>query len=285
MIEGRRRLSPPTRLLSTNDIPGATVRTSRKPIVPQNSPPDGSIVTMLIPLKVSKQNNFNISNADIPHSMPESKMFKTNRACDPLNPTYKVASYPFKPATPPKFLNETLKTSDIAGTTPTPVFRYPIRTLLQTRDIFVPNSSIKKRITPGFGLMTSDINNPEGVPGFKTTRVTNPLSPRYRVAGAPESIHSIGNKPKPAPKAKQPHEAMFSLKSKDIDGCTSEYPIPYPRSRRHWRETCNLSDMPFACPTAKHSVMHISTDRITDPNNPRYPPLEHKPIKLSEPAD
>lgn len=56
---------------------------------------------------------------DIQGSSPQvNKFLSSRKASNPLNPIYQLAQVDIKPATPPKFIKDTLKTDDIEYSKP-----------------------------------------------------------------------------------------------------------------------------------------------------------------------
>ncbi|KAJ9468491.1 hypothetical protein DIPPA_27541 [Diplonema papillatum] len=259
----------PTRVLTTADIAGATA-------------------VKRIPEVVRRRNDFHLNCNDIPHTSPESKAFHTARTGDPLVPTYTLPSFKYRPHTPTKQLATTNYTEDIDGARSQPLFRWPIRDTMSASCTVLCStlaSTRSKRMAPGLSLTTRDINHPEGLPGFKTSRVTDPLSPKYRVSAAPcsDSILSLHgqNHPRRLPKGKDASFASLSLKTTDIVGTAPLPNVPFPPVRRHWRKTCDISDIGFTAPSTKHSSKNNSA-RATNPTNPSYLSLEHKAIRLGD---
>lgn len=73
---------------------------------------------------------YNLSNADIPNSKPQSHRFKTNRPpSNPLNPEYKLSQVEYRPPTPPKFIRDHITNDDIEGAKPA------VKKYFQTRDV------------------------------------------------------------------------------------------------------------------------------------------------------
>ena len=62
---------------------------------------------------------YNLKTSDIDNASPSSVMFKTNRTGhNPLTPVYILPSYQTKPATPPRFIRDSIQIDDIEGSTP-----------------------------------------------------------------------------------------------------------------------------------------------------------------------
>eukprot|EP01065_Artemidia_motanka_P025859 TRINITY_DN30806_c0_g1_i1.p1 TRINITY_DN30806_c0_g1~~TRINITY_DN30806_c0_g1_i1.p1 ORF type:complete len:353 (+),score=128.81 TRINITY_DN30806_c0_g1_i1:62-1120(+) len=302
----RRQLSP--RLpssLRTDDIAGATSGTSpifralryrNKPCGYYNNDIEGSTARRVIPDRVTKRNDFNISNADIEHSSPESKSFKTKRVLDPLNPVYTLSSHPQKPATPPPLRTTTCRTDDIDGTAALPLHRRPQRDHINYSDVPLSQAGAllasRKRTTEGLSLVAQDINHPPGLKGFETKRCTNPLQPKYQIHVPPgidpdvyaASLEVPGSRPKQIRPQRSAAACSLSLRCDDVEGAQSRVAVPFPQRRRQWRATCHTSDIPSSRPAGRFHKMHGPGSRCTDPCNPRYQSLDTARVKLP-PAD
>lgn len=115
--------------------------------------------------------------------------------------------------------------------------------------------------------------------GFRTRRITNPLTPTYRVNGMDVADDPVKCRPRPPPKAK---DGPFNpLTTADIEGATPGWrPLPQVNppleARRHFRNTNFMGDIPGAqADTVKHS---ICTERHVNPLNPVYASLDGEPL-------
>lgn len=62
---------------------------------------------------------FNLTNRDIPGSWPSwNRFFTTREPSNPLNPTYKLASFEYVPPEPVPFKRDPLAVDDIDGARP-----------------------------------------------------------------------------------------------------------------------------------------------------------------------
>jgi hypothetical protein len=207
---------------------------------------------------INKTNIFNVSNRDIEHSYPESKLFATPRLVNPLEPVYPLATVHNRLPTPPIFRRETMKTSDIDGTHAKPhrERKHPVNPLDYT-DVPLSSASMvalsrqPKRAT-SMALVTHDINHPSHA-DIPNPRGTNPLDPVYRLARpakAPKGDSGdwtvgpvAGAKPRQPPHARSAEAAAFALSCNDIAGAQPGNRLPYPKERREWKQTNNVSDI------------------------------------------
>ena len=78
---------------------------------------------------------YNLSNNDILGSKPQCVQFKSIRNGDPLNPTYNLSKVEVRPATPPKFVRDSISNDDIEGAKPKRVAYYQTRNIMEIGDI------------------------------------------------------------------------------------------------------------------------------------------------------
>ena len=115
--------------------------------------------------------------------------------------------------------------------------------------------------------------------GFRTRRLTNPLTPSYRVNGMDVADDPVKTRPRALPKAKD--GPFYPLTTADIEGAAPGWrPLPQVNppieARRHFRNTNFLGDVPGAqADTVKHS---ICTERHVNPLNPVYASLDGEPL-------
>ena len=120
---------------------------------------------------------FNLTNDDIAGTKPNSIKFVTTRKpSNPLNPTYKLASFEYVPPEPIAFVRDPLAVSDIDGAVPAKKRLYEPRVTLTTADIAgaMPKKPYYKK-TPHNYIDYRDVTNT----AWHSTRITNPLDPRY----------------------------------------------------------------------------------------------------------
>lgn len=218
-------------LFRVSDIAGAT---PKHHVVERNKPKDTSL-----------------NNRDIEHSYPESKLFSTPRVVDPLNPVYPLARVVNQPPPPPPLKHEPLKTDDIAGTRPKP--RYTRQHEVNPLDYSdIPYSTagshlaLRKRKSPSMALETRDIADSHN----RSHRSTNPLEPQYVLQGPLTAEQRVavtigpidGAKPREPPPMRK-DQPLLSLRSDDVDGAKPTSHIPYPKQRRQWKNTCDISDI------------------------------------------
>ena len=245
----------------TDDIDGAAAGTTRlyqskkfqhKPDLYGSADIDGASPTRLCPKTVNKRNDASLNNRDIEHSFPESKLFATPRIVSPLDPVYPLPQVRHRAPTPPKMVRETMKISDIDGTKAKHQrLRTVERNPLDYSDVPLSRAGAanesRRRVTPSMALETRDITGPAGHHVLSHRR-TNPLEPEYRVPGPPGagSPFTLGPVPGAKSSGMKPMRAdqpMLSLKSDDISGAKPGNHLPYPKTRREWKKTCDVSDI------------------------------------------
>ena len=214
----------PCGLLYTGDIEGARSRPAPAPSAAACNPIPGTSARRLIPADVRRRNDYGLNTTDIFNNAPQVSQFHTGRATNPLEPVYATASYRCRPYTPFRHLVDSLKTSDIPGTSSTPLPQRIRAKPPPEIELSCPRSTVGRFAGSGYFLRTNDICTAQGERGFSTLRRTDPLSPKYQVAGAPPGngpqYLTLGgeNHPKSAPKGRKSGHADFSLKTKDIEG-------------------------------------------------------------------
>eukprot|EP00750_Incisomonas_marina_P021436 INCI44.1.p1 GENE.INCI44.1~~INCI44.1.p1 ORF type:complete len:528 (-),score=88.21 INCI44.1:166-1749(-) len=270
------RFSTRKQLVKTNDIsdiagskPARRIRAINKPNFHDTSDIRGSRPAQLIPKQVNKPNFVN-NTADIDGAQA-IKPRKSNRVVDPLNPTYNLPSFKAKPPTPMKFYGDRqMDISDIAGTKPRRPKRASGRDINDTRDIEGSTSDYKtsklnRRDPPRDFNDVSDIMST----GFKTTRTTNGLKPKYVVNGMViEDDPGMG--PRKLIRERQRGPASFHDVS-DIEGANSAYKSQKFANRRQIRNPVAIDDIPGAGADTVRNALR--TKRVTNPNNPNYTSL------------
>jgi hypothetical protein len=106
------------------------------------------------------------SNVGIDKSCPQPVSLQTARHVNPLNPDYKLPSAVLRPYTPPKFIRDTLDTSDISG---------------------------KKKSVLKNSRSTLDVSDISVKTRFETKRTTNPLDPEYVIRDDTNKIIKYGS--------------------------------------------------------------------------------------------
>lgn len=244
----------------TSDIPGAQAGTTssyrgkqftKKPDLFGTADISGAKPTQLVPTAVNKQNDRIVNNRDIDHSYPESKLFSTPRVVNPLEPDYPLPVVRHRQPTPPPMRHPTMQLSDIPGTKAKPQRTRTVeRNPLDYSDVPLSRAGAmeeaRKRKTVSKNLETRDINGPSHA---DHARGTNPLEPSYKLThphGDNRGTVCIGpidgSKPKGLPPARKDRPLM-SLRSDDIDGARPGNHLPYPKQRRDWKKTCDVSDI------------------------------------------
>ena len=93
------------------------------------------------------------------------------------------------------------------------------------------------------------------------------MEPEYKIYNV--EIGAIqGNHPK-AIRGLRKGATDNSLHTDDIDGARHSDFVPYPKVRRDWKKSCDITDIRAMHPT-KLSTFHKDTMRSTDPVNPMY---------------
>mmetsp|Transcript_8559 Transcript_8559/g.13975 ORF Transcript_8559/g.13975 Transcript_8559/m.13975 type:complete len:306 (+) Transcript_8559:80-997(+) len=246
--------------LRTDDINGARARNAAHKSFKYPTPDiEGSSPKRLHPESTNRP-VYNLTNADIEGSMPKQKVFRTGRCVNPLNPKYKLPeSKPVPPVIPP-LLRETNELRDIDGTRPKPAL--PISQTRDTMNYAVPGSTPKPRQrlrnTPLDSLDVHDIVSTE----FKTTRVQNPLSPRYTYdvpagtdikewqIGAIEGCH-----PRPLPAAH--NGPYYPLLTADITHVEQQHENTGNFVRTQYRNTNFIGDIPGATSKGNRKLLTI----------------------------
>eukprot|EP00752_Nemacystus_decipiens_P013439 g11902.t1 len=221
---------------------------------------------------------------DIEGSKPRNKfLFRTKRCVNPLEPEYALPSFVIAPTVAPKFTRDSFDVSDIEGTKSRPLYPLEQRHSHLVDDIEGAKSGWKPRhqrarheASPlDHCLNVSDITGG----GFRTRRLTNPLTPSYRVNGMDVADDPVKTRPRALPKAKD--GPFYPLTTADIEGAAPGWrPLPQVNppieARRHFRNTNFLGDVPGAqADTVKHS---ICTERHVNPLNPVYAGLDGEPL-------
>jgi hypothetical protein len=263
--EGKRQthLSSSSRQMNrTDDISGAqagttasfrAARFNHKPNLFVTGDISGASPTRQIPERVTKPNDRNINNRDIEHSYPESKLFSTPRVVNPLEPVYPLPVVRHRLPTPPVQKHDPMRINDIPGThAKPPRTRVVERNPLDYSDVPLSRagalSESRKRKTTSMNLDTQDINN--GPVSLFKPRDTNPLNPQYTISLPTPSGASVkavigtvaGSRPREMPAARTDRPGL-SLRSDDIDGAKPGGHLPYPKERREWKKTCDVSDI------------------------------------------
>ena len=107
---------------------------------------------------------------------------------------------------------------------------------------------LAKRTSPSLILETRDINV-RSTHSFNRGVTVNPLDPVYKVCvlGNEGKTYAeigeiAGSHPRKLPDIRK-DSPMFSLRSDDIEGAKPCNAVPYPKNRRQWKNTCDISDI------------------------------------------
>lgn len=151
-----------------------------------------------------------LSTAGVSDAKPRTKVFRTQRVVDPLNPEYKLPQAKLAPLEEPKFLRDTLDVSDLPGARPkTHKARQNVRDQLDISDIpgatqetsFLFEKSQKQREILRYSLDVQDIVSKRK----RTNRVSDPLRPVYfvnnlKIQDSPRTRpHTSANDLRPTP--------------------------------------------------------------------------------------
>ena len=256
--------------LRTDDISGARPRLGGYQFLNKPSPPEHkkSFSTTL------KKPFFSLMTSDIDQAQPNAMGFRTSRfGHNPLNPNYNLPSFTRPPATPPKFLRDTLDLSDLNQKFPR-LNRHEHDPLLISD---IPGTKTKER-----GILTKpnfhcprDINlGEEEVKGRNSG--TNPLMPVYQVRDEDGNLINIGEIDGNKPQVYSPYrvnEYPRSLATEDIEGAGPFRP-PVPNK-------FPMPDVEGSKPgTLKKG---ITTSRMTHPLDPKYNwKTDETPVKEPE---
>eukprot|EP00743_Colponemidia_sp_Colp-15_P002215 GILK01002401.1.p1 GENE.GILK01002401.1~~GILK01002401.1.p1 ORF type:complete len:432 (+),score=32.46 GILK01002401.1:70-1296(+) len=229
-----------------------------------------------------------LSNEDIEGSRPCPFQFRTTRCVDPLQPAYPLPSAaPTEPPAPQKFIRDQIDIKDIAGSSPQKYYRFPQRETMGVRDIQGAYSSWGKKYNKSSVKEIMRVDDINGAEGFRSSRQTNPLSPRYLVDARPTLVDTSqlvfsasgtvtelgeieGNHPHVTKGKQDPKNTTFSLLTSDIPGAQPDTVgvSPLGKTRQHWREVTNIRDIPGAQADTVKRV--LKTKRQTNPLDPSY---------------
>jgi hypothetical protein len=268
--------------VSVADIPGAQPAHGKQ-FVPLHNRPNYSLSSSDVFGATSKTLHASLAKPefanrtdDIEGAQPRRNQFKTTRHVDPLVPSYSLPATEDRPPTPPKFMRDAYNTTDIAGTSPAPLYKWAPRDTMNVGDIAGTQSRThiyeKRRGGVPESMDVSDITGAK----WKTGRVTNPLAPEHTIHGI--RVADDDSRMKPKPLKPQRNGPTLNLNTGDIEGANPGWKpkhhmagVPEER-RRHFREMNKTADIPGAAVgTLKRNIV---TNRVVDPVDPVYPPLD-----------
>ena len=212
--------------------------------------------------KIFVKPNFILNVRDIDKAYPKKPNFISQRHVNPLNPVYKLPSFPIvPPPTPPKFIRDQIDISDIEKARPNKLFPMKTRPPKTFDDIegnHPKKSYIRKVFYDSFNY--DDVNKK-----IKKFRNTNPLDPEYDkqyggyIEGSKPCLpfydYNIDNK-------------RNSLSNEDIYGTLPGSKNYYYNFRYDNKERYDPSDISGA--SADTKKYGITTRRCTNPLYPEY---------------
>ena len=212
--------------------------------------------------KILNKPNFILDVRDIEKAYPKKVNPNSQRHVNPLNPVYKLPSYPIPPPpTPPKFIRDQMDISDIEKTSPNKLFPLKMRPV-KTYDEIIGNhpkkSYIRKKFYDSFNY--NDVSKK-----VKKYRNTNPLDPEYdkQYGGYIE-----GSKPCLPFYNFNSDNSKNSLCVDDIYGTLPGSKNYYANFRYDNKERYETIDILGASANTKKNG--INTNRCTNPLQPEY---------------
>ena len=208
--------------------------------------------------------NYILDVHDIEKAYPNMFNIRTQRRVNPLNPIYKLPSYPIPlPVTPPKFIRDQIDISDIEKARPNKLFPMkmrPPKTYDDIKGIHPKKQYVRKVFYDNFNY--KDINNKKE----KKFRNTNPLDPEY---DKPYGGYIEGTKPCLPIYYFNTDNRTNSLSNEDIYG-TMPGSKNYYYNYRYYdkKERFDPNDIPGACAGSRKDG--ITTQRCTNPLAPDY---------------
>lgn len=161
-----------------------------------------------------------LKNEDIRGSKPQQHKFVTTREpTNPLNPAYKLPHVEIRQPSPPKFIRDGIDIKDIDGARPNPYYKYNIERKNLTVDD-IDGARPKKEWIPQGKPSTLNVKDINFHWEFHSNRVTDPLSPRYKVVDENKALFDYG-KIDNKPIIRHPqvvHKEAYALQTQDIDG-------------------------------------------------------------------
>jgi len=235
--------------------------------------------------------NFSLDVRDIDGAQPARARVLKPRETNPLDPVYQLPSFEPEPDLIPRFVRDNMDLSDVDGSSPKPLFRFATRGNKGSDDISGASSRPRWNRPERKGehydsLNTRDITHT----GFKSTRVTDPLSPVYRWSSTTDLAQTLGmvsrdevansssdadmvgaiggDKPRALPRQRAEHE-RYALRTDDILRPVDPTPNEHKHARTQWRNTNNTLDIDGAQPHTRKQNKPLS-DRTVNPLVPAY---------------
>jgi len=263
-------------LIKTNDIsdiigakPSSKIRKINKQDYHHTHDIKGTSPSRLIPKDVNKVIYTNKTD-DIEGAQPASNAFITNRAVDPMNPTYKLPSYRQTEPAHIKFLGDRKSNiSDISGTSSTR--RIKASNGRQTNSLagidgaasnWKQKQFVRKDKPRSFGQIQDILGTKR-----KIVHNTNPLNPEHRINGMIIRTDDAGTRPRELRKGRNGPN-LYS--TEDIEGANTSF-LAKKYIRSHRRDPNDISDIKGSAADSCHHG--IRTNRVSNPNDPSYQSL------------
>jgi len=207
---------------------------------------------------------------------------------NPLEPQYQLPTAQERPATPPRFVRDAMGVSDIDGARPPPPASERV-TAARTTPLDVSDidgacpSTVAERDKPAPRdiLSSKTVDAPAVQRHFRSSRVTDPQRPRHVMHGRVIEDDDPGGRPRRHVGTAPPREAA-SLTTRDIEGATPGWRPPHSGAaaipsarRRQFRDVTSVADVAGA--QASTMRRGLVTERVTDPNDRIYAPLDGRP--------
>ena len=212
--------------------------------------------------KILNKPNFILNVRDIEKAYPKKVNPNIQRHVNPLNPVYKLPSYPIPPPpTPPKFIRDQIDISDIEKARPNKLFPLKMRPV-KTYDEIIGNHPKKPYVRK---IFYDSFNYNDVSKKVKKYRNTNPLDPEYdkQYGGYIE-----GSKPGLPFYDFNSDNSKNSLCVDDIDGTFPGSKNYYANYRYDNKERYETKDILGA--SADTKKYGINTNRCTNPLQPDY---------------
>jgi len=211
--------------------------------------------------KILVKPNFILNVHDIDKAFPNKEKKISQRHVNPLNPVYKLPSFPVPaPPTPLKFIRDQMDISDIEKAKPNklyPMKMRPMKTYDEIEGNHPKKPYVRKQFYDSFNY--DDINKKKRI-----IRNTNPLDPDY---GKDYGGYIEGTKPY-LPFYDFKFNVKNSLYNKDIDGTLPGSKNHYSNYRYDNKERYETKDILGASADTKR--YGIFTKRCTNPLRPNY---------------
>ena len=194
-------------------------------------------------------------------------VFKSNRKpIDPLQPNYNFSKIQELPIEEPRFIRDSMKISDIAGTSPRFFHDKTLHETNKVNDIIGASPGRVKYLNKNYDTLNyRDVSHYI----FQSKRVGNPLTPIYSLKFGDGETIQVGpiERNKPEPYNPFVNKPVKNLITDDIDGCRVGS-----KNKYSFYNGSNLSlatgDIKGA--TAGTKTRGLVTKRVTNPLEPHY---------------